>query len=93
MYALLSTLKQIFVTGSSRLIILYKQVINSAYVEIYYYSFIYLKSYIYLNIFYSLIILASWDSWDKDDDDDNERKSSKKMDKLKDGDDKGGDDG
>lgn len=59
-FAFLSTFKQTFVTGSSRLIILYKQVLNSAFVQIYFYSYIYLISYIYLNIFYSLIITAEW---------------------------------
>ena len=61
-YALLSTFKQTFVTGSSRLIILYKQALNPVFVEIYYYSYIYLISYIYLNIFYSLIITSEWDT-------------------------------
>lgn len=59
-FAFLSTFKQTFVKGSSRLIILYKQVLNSAFVQIYFYSYIYLISYIYLNIFYSLIITAEW---------------------------------
>lgn len=63
-YAFLSTFKQTFVTGSSRLIILYKQALNPIFVEIYYYSYIYLISYIYLNIFYSLIITAEWDEED-----------------------------
>ena len=40
-FALLSTFKQIMLTGSSRLIVLYKQVLNRAYVELYFYSFIY----------------------------------------------------
>lgn len=55
-YALFSTFKQIFVTGSSRLMIMYKQVINFYYVLIYYFSFIYLISYIYLGIFYGMLI-------------------------------------
>lgn len=41
-YAVLSTFKQTFVTGSSRLIILYKQVLNPIFIEIYFYSYIYL---------------------------------------------------
>lgn len=85
-------MKQIFITGSSRLIILYKQAVNSVFVEIYYYSFIYLKSYIYLNIFYSLIILASWDSSEKDEVVSGEG-SSNKLDKNKDENKNGKDDG
>ena len=41
-FALLSTFKQILLTGSSRLIVLYKQVLHRTYVELYFYSFIYL---------------------------------------------------
>lgn len=41
-FAVLSTFKQTFVTGSSRLIILYKQVLNPIFVEVYFYSYIYL---------------------------------------------------
>jgi len=55
-YALFSTFKQTFITGSSRLMILGKQVTNYFYVLIYYLSFIYLLAYIYLNIFYGLMI-------------------------------------
>ena len=55
-YALLSTFKEIFGTGCSRLIILEKQATNYIFVEIYYLSFIYLLSYIYLNIFYGLMM-------------------------------------
>jgi len=55
-YSLFSTLKQTFVTGSSRLINLQKQVTNQYFVLIYYLSFIYLLSYIYLNIFYGLMM-------------------------------------
>ena len=40
--ALFSTAKQIFLTGSSRLIVLYKQAINKVYVELYFYSFIFI---------------------------------------------------
>lgn len=62
-YALFSTIKQTFLTGSSRLVILYKQVLNPIFVMIYFYSFIFLmydillfRSYIYLNIFLAIII-------------------------------------
>ena len=55
-YSLFSTFKQTFITGSSRLMILGKQVTNYFYVLIYYLSFIYLLAYIYLNIFYGLMI-------------------------------------
>ena len=48
-FALLGTFKQTFVTGSSRLIILYKQAVHWLYVEIYFYSYIYLV-YIVLNL-------------------------------------------
>ena len=41
-FALFSTTKQIFLTGSSRLIVLYKQAISRAYVELYFYSFIFI---------------------------------------------------
>lgn len=41
-YSLLSIFKQTFITGSSRLIILYKQAINYLYVEIFFFSYIYL---------------------------------------------------
>ena len=41
-FALLSTFKQILLTGSSRLIVLYKQVLHRGYVELYFYTFIYL---------------------------------------------------
>ena len=41
-FALFSTTKQIFLTGSSRLIVLYKQAISRVYVEIYFYSFIFI---------------------------------------------------
>ena len=41
-FSLFSTFKQILLTGSSRLIVLYKQVLHRAYVELYFYSFIYL---------------------------------------------------
>ena len=41
-FALFSTTKQIFLTGSSRLIVLYKQAINRVYVELYFYSFIFI---------------------------------------------------
>lgn len=67
-YAFLSTFKQTFVTGSSRLIILYKQALNSIFIQIYFFSFIYLISYIYLNIFYSLIITAEWDNNENEED-------------------------
>ena len=77
LYAFLSTIKQTFVTGSSRLIILYKQVLNEAFVEIYYYSYIYLISYIYLNIFYSLIITAEWGN--EESEECNEEKKSQKI--------------
>ena len=55
-YAFLSTLKEIYGTGCSRLILLQKQATNYICVEIYYLSFIYLLSYIYLNIFYGLMM-------------------------------------
>ena len=61
-YAFLSTFKEIPVTGSSRLILLYKHVLNPVFVLLYYYTYIYLISYIYLNIVYSLIIVAEWDN-------------------------------
>ena len=41
-FSLLSTFKQILLTGSSRLIVLYKQVLHRGYVELYFYTFIYL---------------------------------------------------
>jgi len=41
-YALLSTFKQIFITGSSRLIVIFKQVLNPIFVILYYLSLIYL---------------------------------------------------
>ena len=41
-FSLFSTFKQILLTGSSRLIVLYKQVLHRVYVEFYFYSFIYL---------------------------------------------------
>lgn len=47
LFALLSTFKQTFVTGSSRLIMLYKQVLNPIFIQVYFYSYIYLM-YIYL---------------------------------------------
>ena len=40
-YALFSTTKQIFMTGSSRLIVLYKQATNRMYVELYFFSFVF----------------------------------------------------
>lgn len=55
-FALFSTFKQMFVTGSSRLMLLGKQVTNQYYVLLYYLSFCYLLSYIYLNIFYGLMM-------------------------------------
>ena len=39
--ALFSTFKQTMLTGSSRLILLYKQAMNDAYVLVYFYSLIY----------------------------------------------------
>ena len=41
-FALFSTTKQIFLTGSSRLIALYKQATSRTYVELYFYSFIFI---------------------------------------------------
>ena len=41
-YSLFSTFKQLLLTGSSRLIVLYKQVLHRVYVELYFYTFIYL---------------------------------------------------
>ena len=41
-FALLSTTKQIFLTGSSRQIVLYKQAMDRVYVELYFYSFIFM---------------------------------------------------
>jgi hypothetical protein len=63
-YSLFSTFKQTFITGSSRLMILGKQVTNYFYVLIYYLSFIYLLAYIYLNIFYGLLITNEEESQD-----------------------------
>ena len=63
-YALFSTFKQTFITGSSRLMILGKQVTNYFYVLIYYLSFVYLLAYIYLNIFYGLMITNEEDAGD-----------------------------
>ena len=40
--ALFSTTKQIFLAGSSKSIILYKQALNRVYVEVYLYSFVFL---------------------------------------------------
>ena len=40
-FSLFSTFKQILLTGSSRLIVLYKQVLHRVYVELYFYTFIY----------------------------------------------------
>lgn len=64
-YALFATAKQIFQTGSSRLIVLYKQTTSRLYVELYFYSFILImysycehRSYIYLNIFFAMIIYS-----------------------------------
>ena len=45
--ALFSTFKQILLTGSSKLITLYKQVLHRGYVEFYFYSFIYLMYQVY----------------------------------------------
>lgn len=42
LFAFVSTLKQTFGTGSSRLPVLYKQAMNPAFVLFYYYSYIYL---------------------------------------------------
>lgn len=69
-YALFSTFKQTFITGSSRLMILGKQVTNYFYVLVYYLSFVYLLAYIYLNIFYGLMITNEEEAVD------NRRKSS-----------------
>jgi hypothetical protein len=55
-FALFSTFKQMFVTGSSRLMILGKQVTSQYFTLLYYLSFCYLLSYIYLNIFYGLMM-------------------------------------
>jgi hypothetical protein len=55
-FALFSTFKQMFVTGSSRLMLFGKQVTNQYYSLFYYLSFCYLLSYIYLNIFYGLLM-------------------------------------
>jgi hypothetical protein len=55
-FALFSTFKQMFVTGSSRLMLFGKQVLSQYYVLLYYLSFCYLLSYIYLNIFYGLMM-------------------------------------
>ena len=41
-FALFSTTKQIFLTGSSGLIVLYKQASNRTYVELYFYSFLFI---------------------------------------------------
>ncbi len=54
-FALFSTIKQFFVTGSSRLMILGKQVLNQYYTLIYYLSYTYLLAYIYSNVFYGLM--------------------------------------
>ena len=40
--ALFSTAKQIFLTGSSRQVVLYKQAMDRVYVEAYFYSFIFM---------------------------------------------------
>ena len=40
--ALLSTAKQIFMTGSSRLTVLYKQAVSRVFVELYFYSFVFM---------------------------------------------------
>ena len=40
--ALLSTAKQIFMTGSSRLTALYKQAMSKVFVELYFYSFVFM---------------------------------------------------
>ena len=45
-----------FITGSSRLMLLGKQVTNNYYTLLYYLSFCYLLAYIYLNIFYGLMM-------------------------------------
>lgn len=55
-YALLSTFKNVFVTGSSRTLVLYMHTLNITYVAVYFYSFIFLIPYIYLNIFYGLLM-------------------------------------
>lgn len=60
-YSLLSTLKQTFITGSSRLIILYKQAVDTVFVQFYFFTYIYFMSYIYMNIFYGIIIINSLD--------------------------------
>ena len=41
-HSLFSTTKQIFLTGSSRQIVLYKQAMDRVYVELYFYSFIFM---------------------------------------------------
>ena len=40
--ALLSTAKQIFMMGSSRLTVLYKQAVSRVFVELYFYSFVFM---------------------------------------------------
>lgn len=55
-YSLFSTFKQTFITGSSRIMLLNKQVLHYLYVLVYYLSFIYLLAYIYLNIIYGLMM-------------------------------------
>ena len=62
-HALFSTTKQIFQTGSSRLLILQKQAMQRAFVELYNYSFMILmylnllfRTYILMNIFYAIIM-------------------------------------
>ena len=62
-HALFSTTKQIFQTGSSRLLILQKQSMHRAFVELYNYSFMILmylnllfRTYILMNIFYAIIM-------------------------------------
>lgn len=57
-YAVLSTFKQTFVTGSSRLIILYKQVLNPIFIEVYFYSYIYLM-YILFYLDHTFILISS----------------------------------
>jgi hypothetical protein len=47
------------VTGSSRLMVMGKQVTNQYYALLYYLSFCYLLAYIYLNIFYGLLMTSN----------------------------------
>lgn len=55
-YAFFTTFKNIFISGSTRSLVLYMPTLNSIYSAVYFYSFIYLMPYIYLNIFYGLLI-------------------------------------